>query len=351
MENNIQDKNWYGLCTLVLLAIGTIAGCITVYQNRQKQKTKISHTSSETETGDKKQKPSHVVNINNGGLFSIGVLLLIALFIKNDLLMYVGNTRYFSSQLGATIKDDGNPTKRTQVETQNEEKESSNNPSGKKEIEATIPPKRGKMPSQKSSDKTGLKENVSSLQGEVLSENSSDNVQTTRDKESFSNIPQTKNKSSQPTIWIFPFRNMTGPEGKDRYSDESRRQLKNVLSAVSNFNTAEYKPSSFGDSSDPLSVGKKLGADVIVTGAVSIDESNAPFDGYGIHTNTRLVTATIEIQVVDVKSGRRLTRTIEGMSKTQEGSMDFLKRHSIAIRDAFDSWTERNDFVSFFQRI
>jgi len=158
-----------------------------------------------------------------------------------------------------------------------------------------------------------------------------------------------------PIILVPAFENISGKvyEVKrddkmvDRYSETSRTILEDILAGIPNIKVAErqqwkkilieYEFSRKSGLVDPkyaIEVGNLLGANIIIMGTIAdINEENLSFKGYGIQTQTKVISATLRIRVIDIASGQiLLSKEIEGRKNLDKTDFGEIKNNDAAIK-------------------
>ncbi len=174
---------------------------------------------------------------------------------------------------------------------------------------------------------------------------SSDEPQNNIDKKT--EYPK-KDRVENIIVLVPPFENVTGIRSEvkmdrmvDRYSEAPRTILEDILVSIPNINVVERQQldklllesefsrlSGIVDQQYAIKIGKQLGANAIVMGTIAnINETDSFFDGYGIRTKKKIVTATVRVRMIDIQSGRIV------FSKTIDGTQDYMKTNFGGIQN------------------
>ena len=103
------------------------------------------------------------------------------------------------------------------------------------------------------------------------------------------------------------------------------------------------------DTTTALKVGKMLGADTLVVGTiVDIKKKKKSFKGYGIATNSIVVTTSLRTRVIDIETGRIIySKRGKGSASAEYSSREVPIYES--IEDAVEQVTDDNNFMLVFQ--
>lgn len=103
------------------------------------------------------------------------------------------------------------------------------------------------------------------------------------------------------------------------------------------------------DTSTALKVGKMLGADTLIIGTITdINKQRKKFNGYGIKTDTQVVTTSLRARIIDIETGRILfSQRAKGSASVRYGTEDTPINKSIEV--AVEELVESSKFTTFFQ--
>jgi len=183
---------------------------------------------------------------------------------------------------------------------------------------------------------------------------------------------------AETVVLVPPFENITrfrpdirleNGEKVDRYSEASRNSLENILVGIHRVKVVERKrldkmllesdfqrKSGLVDLDYAIEIGNQLGANVIIMGTIAdINEENLSFKGYGIQTQTKVVTATLRIRMIDIASGQiLLSKEITGrknLDKTDNGEIKNNDAAIKAIQNALNKLNNDQEFLNAIGRI
>jgi curli biogenesis system outer membrane secretion channel CsgG len=204
------------------------------------------------------------------------------------------------------------------------------------------------------------------------------------------NYDSTQNEfdTNKKIVLIPPFENVTGIRSEitidaptdssqntkiktrvvDRYTEAPRAILEDILLQFPKVIVVERQQldkmlleSEYGrksglvDSKFAIEIGKQLGANSIVTGTIiNIREKNNSFKGYGITTNTKTITSTIRVRVIDISSGRIVySKLIENSIPYNNSNFGGIRNSDTAfevMNSSLNKLRKDNQFTRFFDQ-